>query len=149
MCGSSHTRTNLRLYDLQVTPKLIKKVKTNLDLPKVPGYHCIPVVIPKKNEPEISYTVNDSLSPLGTYSELKPFGWVLIWTGCLTGPGCWIKKWTNRVTKSLLKLVTKIVLSLLFKLVYSFNWTWMHIWTKALIRNFSPKTGHLFGIDTW
>ena len=50
------SRTNLKLTTISVTPKLIKKVVTNLDLSKVPGLDCIPVVVLKNCKPEpLSY----------------------------------------------------------------------------------------------
>ena len=38
-----------------VTPKIAKKVIMNLDLSKASGTDCIPVVVPKNCEPELSY----------------------------------------------------------------------------------------------
>ena len=46
-------RTNLKLIDIPVTPKLVKKVITNLDLSKASGPECIPVVFLKKCESEL------------------------------------------------------------------------------------------------
>ena len=46
---------NLKLYHVFVTPKLVKKVITNLDSSKVPGPNCIPAVVLKNCEPELSY----------------------------------------------------------------------------------------------
>ena len=36
---------------------MVKKVITNLDLSKTSGAHCIPVVVPKNCEPELSYII--------------------------------------------------------------------------------------------
>ena len=47
-------RTNLKLH-ISVTPKIVKKVIMNLDLPKASGPDCIPVVALKNCEPELSY----------------------------------------------------------------------------------------------
>ena len=41
------SRTNLKLHNISVTPKIVKKVIMNLDLSKVSGPDCIPVVILK------------------------------------------------------------------------------------------------------
>ena len=41
------SRTNLKLHDISVTPKVVKKVITNLDLAKASGPDCIPVVVLK------------------------------------------------------------------------------------------------------
>ena len=39
------SRTNLKLHNISVTPKMIKKVIMNLYLSKASGPDCIPVVI--------------------------------------------------------------------------------------------------------
>ena len=51
----SASRTNLKLHNISITPKMVKKVVTNLDLPKVSGPDCIPVVVLKNCESELSY----------------------------------------------------------------------------------------------
>ena len=48
------SRTNLKLHNISVTPKMVKKVIMNLDLRKASGPDCIPVVVLKKCEPELS-----------------------------------------------------------------------------------------------
>ena len=48
-------RTNLNLYKISVIPKMVKKVIMNLDLSKASGPDCIPVVVVKNCEPELSY----------------------------------------------------------------------------------------------
>ena len=47
------SKTNLKLH-ISVTPMLVKKVKTNLDLSKASGPDCIPVVVLKNCESELS-----------------------------------------------------------------------------------------------
>ena len=49
------SRTHLKLHNTSVTPKMIKKVIMNLDLSKASGTDCIPVVVLKNCEPELSY----------------------------------------------------------------------------------------------
>ena len=49
------SRTNLKLHNISVTPKMVKKVIMNLDLSKASGPNCIPVVVLKNCEPELSY----------------------------------------------------------------------------------------------
>ena len=49
------SRTNLKLHNISVTPKMVKKVITNLDSSKPSGPECIPVVVLKNCEPELSY----------------------------------------------------------------------------------------------
>ena len=47
------SRTNLKLHNILVTSKIVKKVVTNLS--KVSGADCIPMVVLKNCEPELSY----------------------------------------------------------------------------------------------
>ena len=51
------SRTNLKLHNISVTPKMVRKVAMNLDLSKASGPDCIPVVVLKNCEPEPSYTL--------------------------------------------------------------------------------------------
>ena len=47
--------TNVKLHNISVTPRMVKKFIMNLDLSKGSGPHCIPVVVLKNCEPECSY----------------------------------------------------------------------------------------------
>ena len=47
--------TNLKLHNISVSPKMVKKVIMNLDLSKASGPDCIPVVVLKNCEPELSF----------------------------------------------------------------------------------------------
>ena len=47
------SRTNLKLHDISITPKMVKKVITNVDSLKVSGPDCIPVVVLKNCEPDL------------------------------------------------------------------------------------------------
>ena len=49
------SRTNLKLHNISVTSKMVKKVITNLDLSKASGPDCIPVVVLKNCELELAY----------------------------------------------------------------------------------------------
>ena len=49
------SRTNLKLHNISVTPEMVTKVKMNLDFPKASCPDCIPVVVLKNCEPELSY----------------------------------------------------------------------------------------------
>ena len=49
------SRTNLKLYNISVTPKMVRKVIMNLDLSKASGPDCIPLVVLKNCEQELSY----------------------------------------------------------------------------------------------
>ena len=50
-----HSRTNLKLYNISVTSKMVKKVIMNLDLSKASGPDCILVIVLKNCEPELNY----------------------------------------------------------------------------------------------
>ena len=56
------SRTNLKLHNISVTPKMVKKVIMNLDLSKASGPDCIPVVVLKNCEPELSYILAELFS---------------------------------------------------------------------------------------
>ena len=49
------SRTNLKLHNISVTSKMVKKVIMNLDLSKASGPDRIPVVVLKHYEPKLSY----------------------------------------------------------------------------------------------
>ena len=49
------TRTNLKLHNISITPKMVKKVMLNLDSSKAYGPDCIPMVLLKNCERELSY----------------------------------------------------------------------------------------------
>ena len=50
-----HSRTNLKLHNNSAILKMVKKVVMNLDLSKASGPDCIPAVVLKNCEPELSY----------------------------------------------------------------------------------------------
>ena len=53
----SPSKTNLKMHNISVTPKMVKKViMMNLDSSKVPGPYSISVVVLKNCEPKLSYT---------------------------------------------------------------------------------------------
>ena len=51
------SRTNLKLHNISLTHKMVKKILTNLDSSKASGPDCIPVVVLKNCEPELSCTL--------------------------------------------------------------------------------------------
>ena len=53
------SRTNLKLHNISITPKMVKKVITNLDSSKTSGLDCIPVEVLKNWVPELSYILAD------------------------------------------------------------------------------------------
>ena len=61
------SRTNLKLHNIYITPNMLKKSIMNLDLSKASGHDCIPVVVLKNCDPELSYILaelfNKCLNP--------------------------------------------------------------------------------------
>ena len=49
------SKTNLKLHNISITPKMVKNVIMNLDSSKASGPDCIPVVVLKNCEPKLSY----------------------------------------------------------------------------------------------
>ena len=56
------SRTNLKLHNISVTPKMVRKVVMNLDLSKASGPDCIAVVFLKNCESELSYILAELFS---------------------------------------------------------------------------------------
>ena len=56
------SRTNLKLHNISVTPTRVRKVVMNLDLSKAFSPDCIPVVVLKNCEPELSYILAELLN---------------------------------------------------------------------------------------
>ena len=52
----------MRLHNISVTPKMVKKVILNLDLSRASGPDCIPVVVLKNCEPELSCMLVERLN---------------------------------------------------------------------------------------
>ena len=49
------SKTTLKLHNIPVTPKMVNKIITNIDLSKASGPDSIPVVALNNCEPELSY----------------------------------------------------------------------------------------------
>ena len=49
------SRTNLKLHNISITPRMVRKVIMNLDFSKASGPDRIPVVVLKNCQPELSY----------------------------------------------------------------------------------------------
>ena len=56
------SRTNLELHNISVTLKMVKKVMMNLDLWEASIPDCIPVVVLKNYEPELSFILAELIS---------------------------------------------------------------------------------------
>ena len=54
--------TNLKLHNISVTAKVVKISITNLDLSKASAPDCVPLVVLKKCEPELSYILDELFS---------------------------------------------------------------------------------------
>ena len=48
-------RTNLKLHNISVTPKMVRKVVMKLNMSKASGPDCIPMVVLKSCQPALSY----------------------------------------------------------------------------------------------
>ena len=59
-----------KLHNISVTLKMVKKVIMNLDLSKASGPDCIPVVVLKNCEPELSYILAKS-------GNIRKLSWML------------------------------------------------------------------------
>ena len=56
-----HSRTNMKLHNISVTPKMVKNVIMKLDLSTASGLNFIPKVILMNCEPELSYILAESI----------------------------------------------------------------------------------------
>ena len=135
------SKTNLKLHNISVTPKMIKKVIMNLDLSKASGSDCIPVVVLKQRESELSYTLSElfnkcqkescfpecwkvsSVVPVfknvGERPEAKAYHPVSLYPRLLTGFGMLVL-FTN---VSLVEFqVRYLALFLLFSIIDGFEW---------------------------
>ena len=56
------SRNNLRQHNISVTPKMVKKVIITLDLSKASGPDCIPVILLKDSESELSHELAELLN---------------------------------------------------------------------------------------
>ena len=54
--------TNPKLHNIYITPKMVKKVIMNLDSSNVPGPDCIPKVVLKNCDPELSYILAELIN---------------------------------------------------------------------------------------
>ena len=67
------SRTNLKLRNISLTPKLVKKVITNLDSSKASCPDCISVVVVKKCEPELPHIPVELFSKCLKYSYFPEY----------------------------------------------------------------------------
>ena len=74
------SRSSLKLHNISLTPKMVKKVIANLDSSKASGPDCIPVVVLKNCEPELSYILAELFN-------------MCLKESCF--PDCWKISWKN------------------------------------------------------
>ena len=78
----SPSTNNLKLHNISIAPKIVKKVIMNLDSIKASGPDCTPVIVLKNYEPELSYILaelsnmclKESCFPESCYSSQKRVG---------------------------------------------------------------------------
>ena len=68
------SRTNLKLHNISVSSKIVKKVITTLNSSNVFGPNCIPVVLLKNCKPELSYILAE-LFNIGLKESCFPDCW--------------------------------------------------------------------------
>ena len=71
------SRTNLKLHNISGTPKMVKKVITNLDSSEASGPDCIPVMVLKNFEPELSYILAE-LFNICLKESCFPYSWKVL-----------------------------------------------------------------------
>ena len=74
------SRINLKLHNTSVSPKMVKKVIRNLDLSKASGLDCIPVVVLKNCEPELSYILDEVFNKCLVFQIVRRFHQ---WSPCI------------------------------------------------------------------
>ena len=79
------SRANLKLYNISVTLKMVKKVIMNLGSSNASGHDCIPVVVLKDCEPELSCILAELIN-------------MCLRESCL--PDCWRVSWVVSVFKN-------------------------------------------------
>ena len=103
------SRTNLKLHNISVTLKMVKKVIMNLDLSKASGPDCIPVVVLKNCEPELSYILADLFNKY-LKESCFPDSWKVSSVVHVYIYGCWGRSTAkNYRPVSLLSVVSKVV----------------------------------------
>ena len=64
-------RTTLKLHNISITPKMVKKVTTYFDLSKAPGPDCISVVVQKNCELELLAELLDKCLKESCFSDCQ------------------------------------------------------------------------------
>ena len=74
------SRANLKLHNISITPKMVKKVSRNLDSSKASCPDCIPVVVLKNCEPDLSYILAELINMCLKKSFFQISGWSYWWS---------------------------------------------------------------------
>ena len=98
------SRTSLKLHNISVSPKMVRKAIMNLDLSKASGPDCIPAEFLKNCEPELSYILAELVN-----KYLKEF--------CF--PDCWT---VSSVVPFFLRLLGKVLQLKTAALLVFFLW---------------------------
>ena len=101
------SRTNLKLHNISVIPKMVRKVVMNLDLSKASGPDCIPVEVLKNCEPDLSYILAELFNKYLKESCFPDCWKVHLWSLYLRmlGKGLLLK---TTAPVSLLSVVSKV-----------------------------------------
>ena len=81
---------HIKLHNISVTPKMVKKILMDLDLSDVSGPSCIPVVVLKNCEPKLSYVLAELFSKCLKESCFGRFHWWSLYLKML-GKGLQVK----------------------------------------------------------
>ena len=74
------SRTSLKLHNISVTSKMVKKIITNLNSSKASSPDCIPVVVLTKCEPDLSYILTELFSKFlkeSCFPDCPKVSWVV------------------------------------------------------------------------
>ena len=74
------SRTNLKLHNISVTPKMVRKVVMKLNMSKASGPDCIPMVVLKSCDPELSYILAELLNKCLKELVFQIFGRFRLWS---------------------------------------------------------------------
>ena len=100
-------RTTLKLHNISVTRKMVKKVISILDSSKPSGPDCVPVVVLSNCEPELSYILREFFNKCSKESSFPD-----CWKVSLVVPVCKnVRKMStakNYCPRSLLSVVSKV-----------------------------------------
>ena len=100
-------RTNLKLQNISITPEMVKKVIMNLDLSKSSGPDCIPEVVLKSCELELSYILAEIFNKCLKKSYFPDCGTVSLVVSVFKNVGDWSTAKEYHPV-SLLSVVSKI-----------------------------------------